>query len=116
MSQRSSGRFFRKEPRSSAGDSARACRPQGEHGASLVRQRSADAADSDRGDKAWSIVAPAETPLGDEWLKPRPLQKGDLEVVKKAFVEPRGARTPPGSRSPNCIRRTATCCTRSCRR
>ena len=43
-------------------------------------------ADSDRGEKAWSIVAPAETPLGDEWLKPRPLQKGDLEVVKKAFV------------------------------
>ncbi|HTG97757.1 MAG TPA: NADH:flavin oxidoreductase/NADH oxidase [Burkholderiales bacterium] len=43
-------------------------------------------ADADRGDKAWSIVAPGETPLGDEWLKPRPLQKGDLEVVKKAFV------------------------------
>src|SRR6185436_9105747 len=47
-------------------------------------------ADSDRGDKAWSIVAPAETPLGDEWLKPRPPQKGDLEVVKRAFVS--GAR------------------------
>jgi len=43
-------------------------------------------ADSGRGDKAWSIVAPTEAPIGDEWLKPRPLQKGDLEVVKKAFV------------------------------
>ena len=36
-------------------------------------------ADSERGDKAWSIVAPTEAPIGDEWLKPRPLQKGDLE-------------------------------------
>ena len=43
-------------------------------------------ADADRGEKAWTIVAPGETPLGDGWLEPRPLQKGDLEVVKKAFV------------------------------
>ena len=42
--------------------------------------------DAARGDAAWSIVAPTEAPIGDEWLKPRPLQKGDLEVVKKAFV------------------------------
>jgi 2,4-dienoyl-CoA reductase-like NADH-dependent reductase (Old Yellow Enzyme family) len=43
-------------------------------------------ADAERGDAAWSIVAPVDTPLGDEWLKPRPLQKGDLDNVKKAFV------------------------------
>src|SRR4030095_8974085 len=47
-------------------------------------------ADSDRGDKPWRLVAPCDTPLGDEWLKPRALQKGDLDVVKKAFVA--GAR------------------------
>ena len=47
-------------------------------------------ADSDRGDKPWSIVAPTEAPIGEEWLRPRALQKGDLDVVKKAFVA--GAR------------------------
>jgi 2,4-dienoyl-CoA reductase-like NADH-dependent reductase (Old Yellow Enzyme family) len=44
-------------------------------------------ADLERGDKAWSVVAPTDTALGDDWLKPRPLQKGDLAHVKKAFVE-----------------------------
>ena len=43
-------------------------------------------ADAERGDAAWSIVAPTEAPIGDEWLKPRPLQKGDLDNVKKSFV------------------------------
>ncbi len=42
--------------------------------------------DAERGDAAWSIVAPTEAPIGDGWLKPRPLQKGDLDNVKKAFV------------------------------
>jgi 2,4-dienoyl-CoA reductase-like NADH-dependent reductase (Old Yellow Enzyme family) len=43
-------------------------------------------ADAERGDAAWSIVAPTEAPIGDGWLKPRPLQKGDLDNVKKSFV------------------------------
>jgi 2,4-dienoyl-CoA reductase-like NADH-dependent reductase (Old Yellow Enzyme family) len=42
--------------------------------------------DAERGDAAWTIVAPTEAPIGDDWLKPRPLQKGDLDNVKKSFV------------------------------
>jgi 2,4-dienoyl-CoA reductase-like NADH-dependent reductase (Old Yellow Enzyme family) len=41
--------------------------------------------DSARGDKAWSIVAPTETPLGDGWLKPRALREGDLHTVVSAY-------------------------------
>jgi len=51
--------------------------------------------DAGRGDAAWAIVAPTEAPIGEEWLKPRPLQKGDLELVKKAFVN--GARRAHGA-------------------
>ncbi len=47
-------------------------------------------ADFDRGDKPWSIVAPADTAIGEEWLKPRALAKGDLQVVANAFAQ--GAR------------------------
>jgi 2,4-dienoyl-CoA reductase-like NADH-dependent reductase (Old Yellow Enzyme family) len=43
-------------------------------------------ADIARGDKPWGIVAPTETPIGDDWLKPRPLSKDDLAQVKLAFV------------------------------
>jgi len=42
-------------------------------------------ADLDRGDKPWSIVAPCDTAIGDEWLKPRPLEKKDLEDLKAAY-------------------------------
>src|SRR3990170_5231708 len=38
-------------------------------------------ADAERGDAAWSIVAPVDAPLGEGWIRPRPLQKGDLENV-----------------------------------
>ena len=42
-------------------------------------------ADLDRGDKPWSIVAPCDTAIGEEWLKPRPLEKKDLEDLKAAY-------------------------------
>ena len=44
-------------------------------------------ADLERGDKAWSIVAPSAAPIGDEWLKPCPLEKPDLDALKKAYRE-----------------------------
>ena len=42
-------------------------------------------ADSARGDKAWSIVAPTETPLGEGWLKPRALREGDQQTLLSAY-------------------------------
>ena len=42
-------------------------------------------ADLDRGDKPWSIVAPCATPIGEEWIKPRPFEKGDFQVVLNAY-------------------------------
>lgn len=42
-------------------------------------------ADFDRGDKAWSIVAPTETPLGEGWISPRAFRKGDFDTVTEAF-------------------------------
>ncbi len=44
-------------------------------------------ADFERGDKPWSTVAPTETPLGEGWIKPRALAKGDLQVLLKAYEE-----------------------------
>ena len=43
-------------------------------------------ADTERGEKAWPIVAPADNPLDDGWLKPHPLSKGELGEVRDAFV------------------------------
>jgi 2,4-dienoyl-CoA reductase-like NADH-dependent reductase (Old Yellow Enzyme family) len=42
-------------------------------------------ADLDRGDKPWSIVAPCATPIGEEWIQPRPFEKGDFQVVLNAY-------------------------------
>jgi 2,4-dienoyl-CoA reductase-like NADH-dependent reductase (Old Yellow Enzyme family) len=42
-------------------------------------------ADLDRGDKPWSIVAPCDTPIGDQWIRPRPIEKGDLQVLLNAY-------------------------------
>jgi 2,4-dienoyl-CoA reductase-like NADH-dependent reductase (Old Yellow Enzyme family) len=41
--------------------------------------------DAQRGDKAWSIVAPTETPLGEGWLKPRALREGDQQTIVAAY-------------------------------
>src|SRR3954471_20314165 len=43
------------------------------------------AADLERGDKPWSIVAPTETPLGEGWIAPRAFRKGDFETVLEAY-------------------------------
>jgi 2,4-dienoyl-CoA reductase-like NADH-dependent reductase (Old Yellow Enzyme family) len=45
------------------------------------------AADFERGDKPWSIVAPCATPIGEEWIRPRPFEKGDFQVVLNAYRE-----------------------------
>jgi 2,4-dienoyl-CoA reductase-like NADH-dependent reductase (Old Yellow Enzyme family) len=42
-------------------------------------------ADADRGDKAWSTIAPSETPIDPGWIAPRAFKKGDFEVVLNAF-------------------------------
>jgi 2,4-dienoyl-CoA reductase-like NADH-dependent reductase (Old Yellow Enzyme family) len=44
-------------------------------------------ADFKRGDKAWSTVAPTETPLGADWIAPRAFKQGDFEVVLNAYRE-----------------------------
>jgi 2,4-dienoyl-CoA reductase-like NADH-dependent reductase (Old Yellow Enzyme family) len=41
--------------------------------------------DADRGESAWSIVAPTETPIGEGWIAPRALKKGDLDVLLNAY-------------------------------
>ena len=43
-------------------------------------------ADLARGDKPWQIVAPSDTSIGDEWLKPKAMDKRALDEVKDAFV------------------------------
>ncbi|HKU47594.1 MAG TPA: NADH:flavin oxidoreductase/NADH oxidase [Burkholderiales bacterium] len=42
--------------------------------------------DAARGDKAWTIVAPADQPIDEGWLKPHPLSKAELGEVRDAFV------------------------------
>jgi 2,4-dienoyl-CoA reductase-like NADH-dependent reductase (Old Yellow Enzyme family) len=42
-------------------------------------------ADIQRGDKPWNIVAPCATPLDENWLKPRPLEKRDLDELLEAY-------------------------------
>jgi 2,4-dienoyl-CoA reductase-like NADH-dependent reductase (Old Yellow Enzyme family) len=43
-----------------------------------------------RGDKPWTIVAPADNPIDTGWLKPHPLSKNELGEVRDAFAA--GAR------------------------
>jgi len=38
-----------------------------------------------RGEAAWRIVAPTETPLGEGWIAPRAMKKGDLEVLLNGY-------------------------------
>ena len=42
-------------------------------------------ADLERGDKPWSTVAPADTPIDAGWITPRAFKKGDFEVVLNAY-------------------------------
>jgi 2,4-dienoyl-CoA reductase-like NADH-dependent reductase (Old Yellow Enzyme family) len=42
-------------------------------------------ADADRGESAWSIVAPSVAPIGEGWIAPRAFKKGDFEVVLNAY-------------------------------
>jgi 2,4-dienoyl-CoA reductase-like NADH-dependent reductase (Old Yellow Enzyme family) len=42
-------------------------------------------ADLDRGDKPWKIVAPCDSPIGEEWIKPRGFEQGDFQVVLEAY-------------------------------
>lgn len=42
-------------------------------------------ADLDRGDKPWGTVAPTEAPIDPNWIAPRALKKGDLEVLLNAY-------------------------------
>ncbi|HEX2461675.1 MAG TPA: NADH:flavin oxidoreductase/NADH oxidase [Vicinamibacterales bacterium] len=44
-------------------------------------------ADLERGDKPWGIVGPSDTALGDEWLKPRPLEVKDLQELKTSYSD-----------------------------
>jgi 2,4-dienoyl-CoA reductase-like NADH-dependent reductase (Old Yellow Enzyme family) len=44
-------------------------------------------ADLERGDKPWKIVAPTDTAIGDEWIKPRAFEKGDFQTVLTAYRE-----------------------------
>jgi 2,4-dienoyl-CoA reductase-like NADH-dependent reductase (Old Yellow Enzyme family) len=41
--------------------------------------------DFDRGDKPWSIVAPGDSAIGENWIRPRPFEKGDFQVVLNAY-------------------------------
>jgi len=42
-------------------------------------------ADFERGDKPWSIVAPTDAAIGEEWIKPRAFEKGDFQVLLNAY-------------------------------
>jgi len=44
-------------------------------------------ADVERGESAWSIVAPSETPIGEGWIAPRAFKKGDFEVLLNAYKQ-----------------------------
>jgi 2,4-dienoyl-CoA reductase-like NADH-dependent reductase (Old Yellow Enzyme family) len=44
-------------------------------------------ADLERGDKPWGIVGPSDTALGDEWLKPSPLEVKDLQELKTSYSD-----------------------------
>ncbi|HSA89517.1 MAG TPA: NADH:flavin oxidoreductase/NADH oxidase [Burkholderiales bacterium] len=45
------------------------------------------AADLDRGDRPWDIVAPCDTAIGEDWIKPRPLEMKDLQDLKASYSE-----------------------------
>src|SRR5687767_11332872 len=42
-------------------------------------------ADTQRGDKAWQVVAASDNAISKEWLKPKALEKSGLEELKRAY-------------------------------
>src|SRR4030088_625194 len=42
-------------------------------------------ADAERGDRAWSTVAPTEAPIDPSWITPRAFAKGDFQVALEAY-------------------------------
>ena len=48
------------------------------------------AADRERGEQPWPIVAPSDTPLDAGWLAPRAFSGEDFSTVKRAFVAAAG--------------------------
>ena len=44
-------------------------------------------ADLERGDKPWKIIAPTDSAIGEEWIKPRAFEKGDFQTVLSAYRE-----------------------------
>ena len=43
-------------------------------------------ADIERGDKPWQIVAPCDAAIGEGWMRPKALERGELQEIKQAFV------------------------------
>jgi 2,4-dienoyl-CoA reductase-like NADH-dependent reductase (Old Yellow Enzyme family) len=44
-------------------------------------------ADLERGDKPWNIVAPCDTAIGEDWIRPRPLDAKDLQELRKSYSD-----------------------------
>lgn len=39
-----------------------------------------------RGDTPWQIIAPTDQPIADGWLRPKPMDRADIDAVVAAFV------------------------------
>jgi 2,4-dienoyl-CoA reductase-like NADH-dependent reductase (Old Yellow Enzyme family) len=44
-------------------------------------------ADLERGDRPWNIVAPCDTAIGEDWIRPRPLDAKDLQELRKSYSD-----------------------------
>jgi 2,4-dienoyl-CoA reductase-like NADH-dependent reductase (Old Yellow Enzyme family) len=44
-------------------------------------------ADLERGDRPWNIVAPCDTAIGEDWIRPRPLEAKDLQEIRKSYSD-----------------------------
>jgi len=42
--------------------------------------------DTARGDRPWEIIAPTDAPIADGWLRPKPMERADIDQVISAFV------------------------------
>ena len=43
--------------------------------------------DTDRGDVIWEPIAPMDRPLDEGWLKPKKMERKELDEVRDAFVK-----------------------------